>query len=170
MKINVNDLEEDGLSAESEENMAPLIPELRSPVRVKAYFVKTDEGVHASYEVSAKLGFTCDKCLEPFEKDIQARGATDFVRKGVSKPPAGQELSPDEADTVEFSGDTVEVNDEIRQTVLLAFPARVVCGRDCRVLCPGCGKNLNSGACGCALNAASAMSIKLEEALKKARR
>ena len=37
----------------------------------------------------------------------------------------------------------------IREELILAIPAYVVCRDDCRGLCPQCGRELNTGPCGC---------------------
>ncbi|MFA6092815.1 MAG: DUF177 domain-containing protein [Elusimicrobiota bacterium] len=43
----------------------------------------------------------------------------------------------------------LDVSDDIRQAALLEIPERSLCGPDCKGICPTCGKDLNSSACGC---------------------
>ncbi len=45
--------------------------------------------------------------------------------------------------------ETVDVTPDIREAILLAWPAYPVCGETCLGLCPRCGCNLNSGKCSC---------------------
>jgi uncharacterized protein len=50
---------------------------------------------------------------------------------------------------VPLAKEFLEVDDEVRQQILLALPLKALCRADCRGLCPGCGKDLNSGPCPC---------------------
>lgn len=43
----------------------------------------------------------------------------------------------------------LDVNELVRQQLLLALPTRPLCRPQCRGLCPKCGTNLNQGDCGC---------------------
>ena len=44
---------------------------------------------------------------------------------------------------------SVELNDDLRQEIVLSYPLRGLCREDCRGLCPACGHNLNDGPCAC---------------------
>ncbi|MBU1147145.1 MAG: DUF177 domain-containing protein, partial [Candidatus Omnitrophica bacterium] len=46
-------------------------------------------------------------------------------------------------------GDILEIDDDIRQEIILDSPMKVVCRPDCKGLCPNCGQNLNVGKCEC---------------------
>jgi uncharacterized protein len=60
------------------------------------------------------------------------------------------ELSEKETRTAFFSGTKLAIGDILREQVLLALPMKVLCGLDCRGLCPQCGTNLNLKSCDCA--------------------
>lgn len=45
--------------------------------------------------------------------------------------------------------DFFEIDQAVREEVLLSFPGKVLCKPDCRGLCPGCGVNLNAEKCCC---------------------
>lgn len=47
------------------------------------------------------------------------------------------------------SVEIIDLEEEIRQLVLLSLPNKPSCRENCSGLCPKCGKNLNQGACGC---------------------
>ncbi len=46
-------------------------------------------------------------------------------------------------------GDIIDLTESIREDIIIAFPMKPLCSKDCKGLCPLCGKNLNKGACGC---------------------
>jgi uncharacterized protein len=37
----------------------------------------------------------------------------------------------------------------IYESIMLEFPSKILCGENCRGMCPECGKNLNEGDCLC---------------------
>jgi uncharacterized protein len=48
-----------------------------------------------------------------------------------------------------YEGDGVELNEILREQILLAMPIKTVCRDACKGLCPQCGKNLNIAECQC---------------------
>jgi len=51
--------------------------------------------------------------------------------------------------TVSSDSDYMEIDNDLREEVLLNFPMKVLCKPDCRGICPGCGANLNFEECRC---------------------
>ncbi|HSL93740.1 MAG TPA: DUF177 domain-containing protein [Bacillota bacterium] len=47
-------------------------------------------------------------------------------------------------------GDTLDLGEYVRQTLVEVMPLRVLCQADCRGLCPNCGVNLAERDCVCA--------------------
>ena len=43
----------------------------------------------------------------------------------------------------------VDLTDEVREELLLAFPSCFYCSPDCKGICPMCGVNLNHASCAC---------------------
>jgi uncharacterized protein len=39
--------------------------------------------------------------------------------------------------------DVVDITDDIRQEIILAYPMIPICQQNCKGLCPVCGQNLN---------------------------
>ena len=92
---------------------------------------------------SVKYNAHCARCLTPVSGVQELR----FRRCVTTK--LEQEDETDEYLLV--SQDCVELDEPIREELLLSLPLRVLCQEDCRGLCPKCGKNLNEGECGCVL-------------------
>jgi uncharacterized protein len=46
-------------------------------------------------------------------------------------------------------GDYLEMDNDIREELLLNFPMKVLCKPNCKGICPGCGVNLNHQECKC---------------------
>lgn len=85
---------------------------------------------------------TCHRCLERFERPVQAEFAL-TLQKGVT--------AADSEDIVAVPETLAayDVAPHVREAVLLEEPIRILCRSDCRGLCPQCGADLNAGACGC---------------------
>jgi uncharacterized protein len=49
-----------------------------------------------------------------------------------------------------YQGEGLELEDVLREQVLLAVPIKQLCRETCKGLCPQCGKNLNRETCDCA--------------------
>lgn len=50
---------------------------------------------------------------------------------------------------IAFQDDILDLTEDVRDDILLAFPTRNLCTAACQGLCPECGQNLNVRECGC---------------------
>lgn len=97
--------------------------------------------VYLELSAGYSLEHTCDRCLKTFTKDYSSR----FEHIAVRDEPEASEL--EEALVVKDSRlDLLEV---VLSDILLELPSKNLCNEDCLGLCPGCGKDLNVGDCGC---------------------
>jgi uncharacterized protein len=103
--------------------------------------------------VTVELEADCDRCLEPAAFPVDA----DFE---LYYRPAGEdygnetELDASEAEMGFYEGEGVELNDILREYVLLALPMQRLCSAQCKGICPECGQNRNQVACQCKAAAA----------------
>jgi uncharacterized protein len=72
-----------------------------------------------------------------------------FRPQTVNVGPDEAEMQDTDAEVAFYEGDGVELEDILREQMLLAVPIKLVCSDACKGLCPQCGKNLNSGDCHC---------------------
>ncbi len=103
--------------------------DLRSPITVIAKIQRVDNQIVADTKVSADYGYFCARCLQDFHEVHNSHYHFDF------------EVTND----VEY----IDLGEEIRQELIMANPARVLCKDDCKGICPGCGANLNLEQCKC---------------------
>jgi uncharacterized protein len=82
----------------------------------------------------------CSRCLEDFETGIRTGFTVEF-RERVE--------GPEDEDVQLYSGDYVDLGEQVRQNLILSLPMKPLCKPDCEGLCPQCGKNLNYGRCSC---------------------
>ncbi len=109
----------------------------------------TIDDIHLAGEVSASLELPCARCLQPVVTDVLR--PFDLMYRPLGADAGQEELSINqgEADIGYYTGEGLQLEDVVREQVLLALPIKVVCTEACKGLCPTCGQNLNQGACGC---------------------
>jgi uncharacterized protein len=98
--------------------------------------------VLVSGEVTASGDAECDRCLESFPVTFPVPVEILILRD------TGME---DEADacTIHQKTGEVDLSGALRESVLLAWPQKLICREDCAGLCPHCGANRNDERCDC---------------------
>jgi len=134
IKISVRDVHSNGLDIDQsipKEDIGLSSQEIdvKSLLNVKAHLEKVDHVIIADVDVKAEFGYTCSRCLEELYSSKEFTYKFDF------------EIDP----TIEY----IDLGEEIRQEMILANPAKVLCSKDCKGICPQCGMNLNKEQCKC---------------------
>jgi uncharacterized protein len=80
--------------------------------------------------LSTEAAFRCSRCAE-------------WLRREVT------EEAYEHARALEPGTESVDLTADLRESILLAFPAYPLCRKGCRGLCPQCGANLNENPCRC---------------------
>ncbi len=132
----------------------------RLPVEVELDFSQVDfQGMHpfkqpvrvigeitsraGVVQLSARAVFTysgrCDRCLAPIERSYDMPLEHVLVSS----------MENEDSDYVLLTDYQLALDELVQDDVLLELPYKNLCREDCRGLCPMCGKDLNSGLCGC---------------------
>ena len=122
-----------------------LVESFLKPVEIDAQIDKTANQVYLKAEIRTSGNFQCDRCLDEFEQPISTSYQVFYVYNDVD----GGKASPDEFQIIR--PDTVYINltEDIRQTVLLSVPLKLLCSEECKGLCSRCGTNWNHQTCEC---------------------
>lgn len=121
------------------------------PVGVRARVTNTGHGAMlVQGRATASLRATCDRCLAPFDLGVESEFEQQY-RNGRSDGRPRQTTGGDDTgqDGREYHGDFIDIGPEVRESLSLAIPMKLVCSEECRGLCPSCGRNLNEGLCDC---------------------
>jgi uncharacterized protein len=92
----------------------------------------------------------CARCLEKalfaIDSDFDL-----FYRPPIteSHPASEIELREGEAEIGFYDGVGLQLNDILREYVILSMPMHTVCSEACLGICPVCGQNRNLRSCGC---------------------
>ena len=100
-----------------------------APLDVQAKVSRVNNTVLAKTKVHGKYRSACARCLAEIERDWNGNFLFDFA--------------------VDKQTEAVELDEDIRQEVLLSLPPRVLCKEDCKGICLGCGADLNTEKCRC---------------------
>ena len=107
-------------------------------IHVEGTVMNTGLSFRVAGVVSACRSFVCDRCLSEGERLWTLDFSEDYAK------------TPGETDEAAFfDGETIILDDLVRDTLLVAEPLRELCKSDCKGLCPVCGQNLNEGICEC---------------------
>ncbi len=131
MKIYVKGVPEEGLQEHASYDPAAMDMDredihLREPFEVDAAISKADSELIVRADIHCPMHLTCGRCLEEFTTTL----TTDAIFSYKVKPV-----------------DVVDITEDVRQEILLAYPMIPVCRPDCKGLCSRCGQNLNLGPC-----------------------
>jgi uncharacterized protein len=99
--------------------------------------------------LSISMELECDRCLTSYPWPIEADFDLLYAPTGEQELPEDAGLKDEEAEMAFYQGAGLELEDVLREQVLLALPMQRVCREDCAGLCPTCGENWNDRECDC---------------------
>jgi uncharacterized protein len=123
------------------EGSAELLANTEGEVRVRGH-----------YQVNMEA--ECDRCLGRAQFPLDS--SFDLFYRPMSFIARDEEVGIDEgeAEIGFYEGGGMELEDILREQILLQLPMRRVCSEACKGICPVCGTNRNETACNCKVDAA----------------
>ena len=118
-------------------------------VKGTAEVLGATEEIRLRGHLAVRMESECDRCLGTAGFPIDTDFDLFYRPEGTGIRSAEMELEPGETEIAYYSGDGLELNEILREQVLLALPMQRVCREDCNGICPLCGKDRNEGDCGC---------------------
>ncbi|MCK5126036.1 MAG: DUF177 domain-containing protein [candidate division Zixibacteria bacterium] len=90
---------------------------------------------------------TCSRCLGSYP--VLLHGKIDFsIQEGDSSKLNPDEI-PENETIVPFGTMVIEINEPIREAILLEVPLKPLCDETCKGICSICGGNKNKSMCDC---------------------
>ena len=146
LKINISKLPEGAhqrsLQATPEE--LGLDSRFTKEVLVESTLEKTSRQLYVRTEFKTVGVFTCDRCLEEFEREVSSGFRVVYVADSDGAKSDSEEVQVITPDT-----NIIDLGEDVRQYAVLALPPKMLCRDDCAGLCPRCGTNLNRAKCDC---------------------
>ena len=153
MRIELASLERtDGKFAESFEPNNLAIDErvrLSEPLKVRGRVAQSKGKVVVTGEVESRLEVDCDRCLKPVELPVKSGFRVEYVTPQTYAATNVVELNESDMQLSVFDGETIDIDELVREQLLLSLPSRILCQEDCRGLCAVCGADSNIATCQC---------------------
>lgn len=155
MKIEIERLTEGGEDFErtytpEELSLEDEFARLATRVRVSGHASRKRGEVEVKGSLDTTVELPCDRCVVPvvFPVNVDFKAELGFADANAGGAEA-TELQDADMDFSTVEGDAVDLDEIVREQILLALPARNLCDQDCKGLCPTCGANLNERECDC---------------------
>jgi len=131
MKIHVNRVPTEGVHEETTYDPKVLDVgrfdvEVAEPIQMASYITKAADELIVQATIHGRLELSCARCLQTFELPLDTSVILSY------------EVHPT---------DVVDITEDVRQEIMLAYPMIPLCREDCKGLCAICGQNLNVGSC-----------------------
>jgi uncharacterized protein len=148
MKIVIADIPDEGLTVDVEEKLTLEGISAGSPVTGTLQVSKSDREVIVIGKITSELDLQCSRCLKGFRRplDIPVTVVYHPVEEIAEER---HELRNDEMDMGFYRGEEIDLEELVREQVLLNMQMKPLCNENCKGICPNCGADLNAGACGC---------------------
>ncbi len=123
--------------------------QLIEPVSVQGQARRKNGEVQLRGDLHTKATAPCGRCLKPVEIPIDLRFAERFVASVSWRNEEQHELQEEDLNLSVFDGEGIELDDLVKEEILLAVPGHILCREDCKGLCLVCGVDRNLEICDC---------------------
>ena len=122
---------------------------LAVPPTVSGRITHSESKVTVEGRVNAVAQVECDRCLKPVTLPIDSEFKLEYVTSEAYKALEAAELADEDLTLSVFDGEVIDIDEIVREQVLLAVPSQALCDQNCKGLCPICGTDLNVTSCSC---------------------
>ena len=116
-----------------------------APVQAAAEIGGVAGAVQLKLSVEYTVSMPCDRCGRQTDKTFRRVFEHLLVRQLSDE----QEAANREEEYVVVPDERLDLDELLREDILLDLPTKFLCRDDCKGLCPKCGKDLNEGDCDC---------------------
>jgi len=122
---------------------------LTEPAAVKGQIRLSGHDVVVNGHIDTRAQVDCDRCLKPVEMPVSADFELEYITGSDYESSQAAELTEAEMSVSVFDGEAIDVDEIVKEQILLAVPTRMLCREDCKGICPECGMDKNTGECQC---------------------
>ncbi len=173
MEIKIQEIPEEGLLLSYDEepehwDLSERGFTIQGSVHVRIKAVKhNQEEVYIRGALSAEMIGECSRCLKRFTTHVESDFHVKYVPQSAVSTEGERELVQEDLDVLFYTGDAIDLRDEVESQLILATPMRPLCQEECRGLCPQCGQDLNLKQCACVQEIPDPRWAELKEVFKK---
>jgi uncharacterized protein len=122
---------------------------LAGTLRVSGSISRNEDKVVVKGEFAAVAEVECDRCLQSVELPISSEFRVEYVTAETYKSLQTAELAEEDLALSIFDGEFIDVDELVREQLLLAIPTHTICRENCKGFCPVCGEDRNVTDCNC---------------------
>jgi len=119
----------------------------QNPVEISLDIKKSGRILVFSGKIRGQTELVCSRCLERYIYQVDTGFSEMFCHVSDRAEVAEEGLNTD--DIHFFESNRIELNELIREIILLGIPMKLVCRANCQGICAGCGTDLNKETCDC---------------------
>jgi len=123
--------------------------QLTEPAAVSGKVRVAGNEVFVSGHIDTRAQVECDRCLQPVELPVNTDFALEYISGADYESSAAAELTEADMSVSVFDGEAIDIDEIVKEQILLTVPARTLCREDCKGICPECGIDRNTGECSC---------------------
>jgi uncharacterized protein len=147
-RINISNLSE-GIHEhilEAEPSKIGLDERFTSKIKIKVRLDKSLRQILLQVKMWAEGTFICDRCLDDFIWQMDKKYSMVYIFGDRSTIDLEKE---EEIQVLSADTNYIDLDEDVRQYILLAIPQKLLCQEDCLGICPTCGVNRNNENCIC---------------------
>lgn len=149
MKLLISDLTDTELDVEFEAALELDGFKLQPPVKASLKISKISAELLIKGDFTGSVELQCSRCVKDFVKELC--GSINVVYHPLADLTAEDkhEVKDDELDMDFYKDDELDIQELIKEQVILSIPMKPLCSETCKGICSQCGTDLNAGACRC---------------------
>lgn len=117
--------------------------------RVSGHISRAEQKVVVEGEFAAAAEVECDRCLRPVELPVSSEFRVEYVTAETYLSLETAELAEEDLALSIFDGEFIDVDEIVREQLMLAIPTHAICQENCKGFCPVCGAERNVTDCNC---------------------
>jgi len=123
------------------------------PIEGSVAFSNTGRTIDVRGKCHTTIELECGRCLRSYRLPVEMAIEEELPLEGHPWAPEQpdeeiEELPEDEKEPL-FVNNIFDLEEYLRQSILVNVPIKPLCEEACKGLCPHCGANLNDGPCDC---------------------
>ncbi len=169
MLIKLKDIPEEGLHLKYKENPEQLSVSgyVNKDIEIDAHIIKNADDIFINGSIEAELTMECSRCLKVFTVTINPNFSVNYMPALEGFDEEELELNKADMEIGFYKGGTFELDDLIKEQIVLSVPMQPLCSLSCKGICPVCGQNLNVKGCNCGQENIKPQFAVLKNLLKK---
>src|SRR5687767_7400889 len=122
---------------------------LTEPANISGLVKLSGNQVFIEGHVDTRAQVECDRCLQPVDVPVSTDFELEYIPGSDYEASGAAALTEAELSVSVFDGEAIDVDEIVKEQIVLAVPTRMLCREECKGICPECGIDRNTGECKC---------------------